>query len=975
MSLEATKARRRAVTYGKASRRIIRDYDQPNQDSYPPPQEESDSRPTKTKHEKKEDANGIPHSVSSARILKTTDSIPESQPLKRPIANVTRKISIKNSTKKSREYEHPAKDAIFDIPISDDEQQTKQTAEPRKRRKVAEGGYAGSKSTTKARDVAATTKKHPIKRSGTSFNSADRSGYSFIKNDNKTSYVPSTKRLESITGSPAPITSVPPTIKSKERNNVPRSRVLRTRTTDTHKDRVYLSRISPGLKSSLQSDLPRTEDNIKSSGPIRTTKYGLSSPVEGNDRKESMLFNRETSISSEDLDEVALIPESSHLSPQTPSVQERLEDSIHSNSPSQINLQKLNLSSGSQSSDPPNQGLAGPRASALSSSPPGPRSRKRVIDALHKYHVESSSTISSSDDDTDNTDENDVMDTDVVSLAEDHTHANTSSQVSSQSSLRFDFSSQGSSTPSSFAPKITYSRQRSYLSESMTLEELPPLALLDSASSSKPLASRGIDAVLTSFSKPAKPSLDEDDEDGIKGGGLKSIYELRQAGGNQRFLAAVDTLFEDIEDNGPKALSRRRNALLDLCLKLVKHDWLQQFLDHGLEQRLFSSLTSESDSITCVLLNSAMLMLLSSGLTLRSLQILQTSGTIPFLTDLLESDEDMAHVSKDRQYRLSKAFQASLADLRSKLLQLKCWGEFQLSELSARAIALQGLELLIRELRGKGDMSHLISESLFIALTDMLTKTMAKDEDAFTVEMILSILESSSLSAEMASCPTSQGLKCLALLSQSLPRIISDENDLPVDVQLLALRLVLNLTNKSPAMCDKFGTSALLGEVFRHVQLLFNNLHLDANEQEIDKVILSLGCLIKFAEMSSTARKQLATPSDTQPSVLQNAIKLFSERLGKTADAQSLKASESNVAFGYLTVFLCNMCLDENTRMGARSLFPGGKLKFMLDAAKEFLEYYKKVDAQVVEADDEHDRQEGFSAGLQETLDILERAE
>jgi len=71
--------------------------------------------------------------------------------------------------------------------------------------------------------------------------------------------------------------------------------------------------------------------------------------------------------------------------------------------------------------------------------------------------------------------------------------------------------------------------------------------------------------------------------------------------------------------------------------------------------------------------------------------------------------------------------------------------------------------------------------------------------------------------------------------------------------------------------------------------------------------------------------------------------------------AESEAEARLNVAFGYLTVLLGNLCLNDTIRQAVRMRLPGQKVDMLLDAVGEFIHYNEKVD----EIKDQFEGEEG----------------
>jgi hypothetical protein len=54
-----------------------------------------------------------------------------------------------------------------------------------------------------------------------------------------------------------------------------------------------------------------------------------------------------------------------------------------------------------------------------------------------------------------------------------------------------------------------------------------------------------------------------------------------------------------------------------------------------------------------------------------------------------------------------------------------------------------------------------------------------------------------------------------------------------------------------------------------------------------------------------------------------------------------------NVAFGYLSVLICYLCIDETTKGRVSMRLQGRTLKQLLDSVEEFMHYHTQVDGAV----------------------------
>lgn len=91
--------------------------------------------------------------------------------------------------------------------------------------------------------------------------------------------------------------------------------------------------------------------------------------------------------------------------------------------------------------------------------------------------------------------------------------------------------------------------------------------------------------------------------------------------------------------------------------------------------------------------------------------------------------------------------------------------------------------------------------------------------------------------------------------------------------------------------------------------------------------------------------------------------------------ADSVVQTHSNVAFGYLSVLLCTLSLDDDVRSHLRTALRGKNLGRLLSIVEEFLHYHRKVEEELKEPSPESDSRLGFTSRLQGIVDRIRDAE
>lgn len=97
--------------------------------------------------------------------------------------------------------------------------------------------------------------------------------------------------------------------------------------------------------------------------------------------------------------------------------------------------------------------------------------------------------------------------------------------------------------------------------------------------------------------------------------------------------------------------------------------------------------------------------------------------------------------------------------------------------------------------------------------------------------------------------------------------------------------------------------------------------------------------------------------------------------------ANSVAQTHSNVVFGYLSVLLSTLALDDEIRARIRAALPGSGLERLFSTVEEFLLYHRKVEEEIRDLDVGSDREDpegamgGFTGRLQGIVDRIREAE
>ncbi|KAJ9662968.1 hypothetical protein H2201_005845 [Coniosporium apollinis] len=519
-------------------------------------------------------------------------------------------------------------------------------------------------------------------------------------------------------------------------------------------------------------------------------------------------------------------------------------------------------------------------------------------------------------------------------------------------------------------PRRTYACERTYLEDKNAEDDLLLALPLDSPITAKQPTGNG------AFGMPQRQPQFMDDEQEDSQGGIKSIHELRAAGGNKRFLDDIESLLDDIEANGPSTVSRRRSGMVELCIKLADENFARKLFNTSLEQRLFPAPPIESDTILKFIKAVAIAFIVHAHAPVTWVRQIHRSGALDTLTSLLDLDIDISRIAKDRKTNMSKVAQSTLLEFRTLVQQAAFWGDEKPFILTPRLMALRSMDLLIGRLRKLGDDDILLTSDLTSQLLDIATSasgSLAQDVippyDVACLELSLSILESGSTLPGHAPARSPFSADHLTQLAAILPLLLTHPDANLAHSTSLAIRLATNLANNNPRICGQFAEPGLIHPLVGAITRTFETLDAEEHGDDevkhlatIDRLVLLLGCGINLFEHSEACRVALlstASPSFTgaedgaaagtgsiAPTPLTPLTHLFlSHRTRAWHAALSVQASHSNIPYGYLAVLLGNLCQTPELRAEVEAgLSAQGGMQVLVGAIEEFVRFHEAVD-------------------------------
>lgn len=497
------------------------------------------------------------------------------------------------------------------------------------------------------------------------------------------------------------------------------------------------------------------------------------------------------------------------------------------------------------------------------------------------------------------------------------------------------------------AAKVTYAQQRSYLEERTEEDALDALA----EELEHPSGYRAV---------PMPPPKDEelDEEDDSQRARPRSVHDLRAAGTKRRLLHELEALVNEVEGQGFNSLSSKRSALVELSIKLFDKDAVTCCLDHGLDSQIIKNCSKTTDTVFNFTAAVTVALLIAGGTTLGFLTSFHSSKCFRNIIQLLDSEQDISRIVKDRKANMSKMAQSSILDFKTNVQKSHLWTTENPTTLSPRSTALKTLELFVRRFRELGSYENVLDETVLGTLLSIAESNVpqhAKENalDIITLELVLSTLESSTLVPSSMFKRSGWSIKLLKKLANITTHLLSAGDTTPHAIEILALRLTLNLTNNNPQACDVFASPAMvqpmLQSIIKRFDVLLSNVAEEIRIPNLDRLILSLGALINLTEWSDEARVSTVGGSGN---LLDQAVRLFAAGRERAAQAESIQASQTNVAYGYLAVLLSNVCQNDKVRKLVEDKLPSGRLDPLIEAVEEFIRFNQKVDKEAFEGDE-----------------------
>ena len=496
------------------------------------------------------------------------------------------------------------------------------------------------------------------------------------------------------------------------------------------------------------------------------------------------------------------------------------------------------------------------------------------------------------------------------------------------------------------APKVrTYGKQRSHLKNMMSGLESHTQA--SSQTSLQHLVSQ-VDSLTT-----AKEPFEIESEDEDPGTRLKSIHELRQAGLANRFDRDLETLLEDVE-SGNKAL--RIQALMQLVRKLQEQSFKRMLLESGKIERLTSISRLDLDLVSAsVLLLAFWAMAVSETATAQALSLIYV-GILNLPLQIICETRSIFRIARDRQENLSKALVRDLADFENHVVDQSLSAGRQTSKhIIISRVALRSLEFTLKRLielaEPVPEPSAEFVNVIVRATGDHVRAIHAEINHVEHVESMRLLV----LWLEMTAATSRKGLSTmhsaqLTTVSQTLAQVMAWARKENAAIQQSCIRSAVELSNANTKVCDHFGRTELLDELFLVIEEHFSHLNRAAEDTQgeeinLDSVILAVGCLLNLMDHSSSGRPRMLEVSEAGVSKVDILVNFFKQHVEETEEAISEAQIQLLIPFGYVVLLLCTLCLDESIRRHVAGSMEGTGMVNLVNKAEVFLSRMKAVDS------------------------------
>ena len=412
--------------------------------------------------------------------------------------------------------------------------------------------------------------------------------------------------------------------------------------------------------------------------------------------------------------------------------------------------------------------------------------------------------------------------------------------------------------------KRSYAQQRSYLTDP-TLKSTLDMDIGDRNDVHSLVPSQNQSETYGS----SQLELEEiDDDEPTAGTGTKSIHELRRAGANNRFEREIEALFDDLEAID-STRSVRIHALTNLLEHILAPEYATRFLETQLEIRLSNVAIRDVDMLTSTLFTSIFLVLTGIDGRPDIPKKVQNAVACLAVTQLLEK-RSLTTLAKERKANLSKLVIKDITEAEQKLLPFLAWDTMMPERVSPQLFAISTLASMTKALRLNGqafvNSSEAFLKEIFQVVEEANSDAATTNDNFLLIKAAMSFLENSS---QTSSALGLDEPRSFASFANTLSNVLRTFGKQRVELQQICLRTIVNLSNNEAQVSTILATTPVLEEIFEVIRHNFDPLANAADadqvvdQDQLNSVILALGCLMNLVECSEEARNrffEMGTP-------------------------------------------------------------------------------------------------------------------
>lgn len=426
-------------------------------------------------------------------------------------------------------------------------------------------------------------------------------------------------------------------------------------------------------------------------------------------------------------------------------------------------------------------------------------------------------------------------------------------------------------------PKFTYATQRSYLQEANPDDEF--------------FMSMDMDDQMATASQ-SRDSQTEDEEEASQARGM---HELRRQGQNDGFELENMMLIDDMSVKSTSSI--RRTALLELCGKMAEPTFTHSLMESSLAQQFLKNLASNGEIAFDFAAALATVFMLKASPTFTVLDQIRHSDLLSSLEKLIDNENDIQKIAKNRKTNLSKIAYESVVELRSTALASKIWAPSKPETMSPQLVALKALDMLVLGLREVGDKDAIITSETLTKLIDLANSVAERytagkgaTDDKIVMPSIFSTLEAVSLAKQKQ---LAWSARMMQRLAASMAYTFQTTGDFALVT--MAVKLCMNLTNNKPKACQQFSgpgfVQSLTQSIVDLAELLQHDLEAEERTQVLDTFILSLGAMINLTEHSDQARLNVDNGID----LLERLVETFVEGSARTTQVNFCRPRKDEI--------------------------------------------------------------------------------